>query len=121
MSAIDQQITYIPYRGEKEKVTKVHIATIVMTRDFIEVTLAYDFNNEKGEDDFMKIATLMPRATLVLTRALLEREDEVPGDSDAVEGVMLECPGTRPMYIKVKESDEANKIYQQIRRWMLKL
>lgn len=112
-------ITYIPYCGKNSKVLKVHKAEIILTDHHIEVVIRYDYQHDEGPEDYVKVACIMPKANLVITRNEMAPVMDHNSD-DIIEAVFLECPGTGPTQIKCEKADEANKIYQQIKKWMLR-
>lgn len=111
-------ITYTPYCGKRSRVLAVHKADIILSDHHIEVVLRYDYQHEGGPEDYVKVACIMPKANLVITRNEMAPVDDTNSD-DIIEAVFLECPGTAPIHIKCETAKEANEIYQKIKKWMI--
>jgi len=111
-------IHYTPYIGKKGSIITVHKAEIMLFDRHIEVVIRYDYKNELDKDDYVKVACTMPKAMLSVSRVEMSPVND-PGSDDIIEAVFLECAGTGPVHIKMKTEQEANKIYQQIKKWMV--
>jgi hypothetical protein len=120
-------INYKPYCGKSCEVTKVHKADIVLTENHLEAVIRYDYVSRdflddkmiiKEKEDYVKVAVTIPRASLIISRLEMLPILDLESD-DRIEAVILECPGTSATHIKMKTEEEANKLYQDIKRWMI--
>ena len=111
-------IKFTPYCGQDCKVIEVHKADIILHPKHIEVLLRYDYINDNEQYDYVKVGCIMPKAGLIISRNEMSPIHE-PHSQDIIEAVVLECAGTGQFNVKCEKAEEANKIYQEIKRWLI--
>jgi hypothetical protein len=116
-------LTFTPYRGKFEPVTKVHKAEVKLFPENMEIIFSYDYvkydDGNKTEDTTFS-AHFVPRYGSSLTRSAMYHMDDP--DRELCQYVGIDVPGVpETIYLRCKNNKEADKIYSDLKEYLLML
>jgi len=111
------KIEFKPYRGHLEPVGDVRKAEIHLHPNHLEYIYDYDYTQHKGEQTVRTCAITIPKHQLSVSLTTWYHED----DSEKITNPQVELyvSGCYQELIYVEKMSKAEKIYTQIKEWLI--
>lgn len=114
------KLTYRPFRGEIEPVTKVHESAIRLLKDYIEVASYYEYEamDEDGivKPDVVKGLDFFPRTGLSIT---IEGVSHKADKDNKIFSRLKICAMTGEEVFVSATDEEVYELYKKIKNWLL--